>query len=213
MKKPDTLAAATWLISSALLEVEDLEAALTNTLDVISTQLKAEGGAIWILNEDTGTLHCAACAGPLDLMGVSFENGIGTEGQVVSTETSVFLAETEKTESFEGDIFDDQGLKTRSLICVPLSGIPPQGAPGENLKGHTLAAFPWYGPIIAQPTAEEKPEMHGKLILKAIYKPAGAWYNKRCGRFWPPISSGTAVFRLSNGPLRRREYETGGISP
>ena len=123
MKKPDTLAAATWLISSALLEVEDLEAALTNTLDVISTQLKAEGGAIWILNEDTGTLHCAACTGPLDLMGVSFESGIGTEGQVVSTETSVFLAETEKTESFEGDIFDDQGLKTRSLICVPLNDL------------------------------------------------------------------------------------------
>ncbi len=123
MKKPDNMTAATWMISSALLEAEDLETAFTHTLEVISKLLRAEGGAIWILNKSTGLLQCVMCIGPLDLMGITFENGIGTEGQVVTSENSVLIRETEKEEAFEGDIFDDQGFKTKSLICVPLKAL------------------------------------------------------------------------------------------
>ena len=111
MKKPDNMTAATWMISSALLEAEDLETAFTHTLEVISKLLRAEGGAIWILNKSTGLLQCVMCIGPLDLMGITFENGIGTEGQVVTSENSVLIRETEKEEAFEGDIFDDQDEK------------------------------------------------------------------------------------------------------
>ena len=123
MNKPDRMTVATWKISSALLEVEDLESALTNTLDVLSEQLNAAGGAIWILDEATGIMHCVVSTGPLDLTGITFENGVGTEGLVVSTEKSAFFTETEKAEAFEGDIFDDQGFKTKSLICVPLNDL------------------------------------------------------------------------------------------
>ena len=107
MNKPDRMTVATWKISSALLEVEDLESALTNTLDVLSEQLNAAGGAIWILDEATGIMHCVVSTGPLDLTGITFENGVGTEGLVVSTEKSAFFTETEKDEAGASFIAED----------------------------------------------------------------------------------------------------------
>ena len=114
---------ATWKIAESLLNVEDLQEALTGMLNIVVELLGSEAGAIWLLDTKNNILHSVTSTGPVDLSDTVVENGIGTEGQVVSSEKAVLITDADKEEAFEGCMFDDQGLKTRSLICVPLNDL------------------------------------------------------------------------------------------
>ena len=114
---------ATWKIMEQLLEVDSLEEALAGSLEIIVQELKSEAGAIWLLDERTDRLTPAFHIGPADMSGISIENGMGIEGVVTQTGKSMMIEDALTDPRFTGTVFDDQGLKTKTMICVPLNNL------------------------------------------------------------------------------------------
>ena len=114
---------ATWLIMERLLESETLDDSLAGALEIIVAELDSEAGAIWLLDQKSGRLAPVFHIGPADISNLSIENGIGTEGSVAKNGKPVMISNTASDSGYEGTVFDDAGLKTKSLICVPLKNV------------------------------------------------------------------------------------------
>ncbi len=114
---------ATWQIMEQLLEVDNLEDALSGSLEIIVRTLNSEAGAIWILDRQTNRLSPLFHIGPADISNITVENGIGIEGIVTRTGKSVMVEDAAGDARFEGTVFDDNGLKTKTMICVPLNNL------------------------------------------------------------------------------------------
>ena len=51
------------------------------------------------------------------------ENGLGLEGIVTKTGKSVIVEDAANDPRFDGTVFDDNGLVTKTMICVPLNNL------------------------------------------------------------------------------------------
>ncbi len=114
---------ATWRIMEQLLEVDNLEDALSGALETIVSTLNSEAGAIWFLDPKTDRLSPLFHIGPVDLSNISVENGLGIEGVVTKTGKSIMMEDASNDPRFDGSVFDDNGLVTRTTICVPLNNL------------------------------------------------------------------------------------------
>ena len=114
---------ATWQIMEQLLEVDSLEDALSGSLETIVSTLDSEAGAIWFIDRETDRLSPLFHIGPADISNISVENGLGIEGIVTKTGKSVIIADASSDPRFEGSVFDDAGVQTKSMICVPLNNL------------------------------------------------------------------------------------------
>ena len=117
------LTKASWLLMSQLLEVESIDEALSGSLEIIVQQLNCEAGAIWLLNKKTDLLTSVFHIGPVDLTNISVENGVGVEGSVTKTGESIIVEDTSSDIGYDGSVFDDHGLVTKTLICVPIRNV------------------------------------------------------------------------------------------
>ena len=72
---------ATWQIMEQLLEVDNLEDALSGSLEIIVKALNSEAGAIWFLDTKTDRLSPLFHMGPADISNITVENGLGIEGE------------------------------------------------------------------------------------------------------------------------------------
>lgn len=106
-----------------LLEVDSLDDALAGSLEIIVKTLNSEAGAIWLSDPKTERLCPMFHIGPADISGISVELGAGIEGLVTKTGKSVILEDAANDARFEGSVFDDNGLTTRTMICVPLNNL------------------------------------------------------------------------------------------
>ena len=123
MAEEKRFAKATWQIMEQLLEVNNLEDALSGSLDIIVKTLNSEAGAIWILDTKTDRLSPVFHIGPADISNITIENGLGIEGIVTKTGKSMMIADAANDSRFESSVFDDNGLITKSMICVPLNNL------------------------------------------------------------------------------------------
>ncbi len=114
---------AMWQIMEQLLEVDNLEDALSGSLEIIVKTLNSEAGAIWFLDTGTDRLSPIYHIGPADISNISVENGIGIEGIVTKTGKSVIVEDAATDPRFDGTVFDDNGLTTKTMICVPLDNL------------------------------------------------------------------------------------------
>lgn len=114
---------ATWQIMEQLLEVDNLEDALSGSLEIIVKTLNSEAGAIWFLDTKTDRLSPLFHIGPADISNITVENGLGIEGVVTKTGKSVIVEDAANDRRFDGTVFDDNGLVTRTMICVPLNNL------------------------------------------------------------------------------------------
>ncbi len=114
---------ATWQIMEQLLEVDNLEDALSGSLDIIIKNLNSEAGAIWFLDPKTDRLSPLFHVGPTDLSNISVENGLGIEGIVTKTGKSVIVEDAASDPRFDGSVFDENGFVTKTMICVPLNDL------------------------------------------------------------------------------------------
>ncbi len=106
-----------------LLEVDNLEDALSGSLDTIVRTLNSEAGAIWMLDPKTDRLSPLFHIGPADISNITVENGLGLEGIVTKTGKSVIVEDAANDPRFDGTVFDDNGLVTKTMICVPLNNL------------------------------------------------------------------------------------------
>ncbi len=104
-----------------LLKVDNLEEALSGSLDIIVKTLNSEAGAIWLLDPKTDRLSPVFHIGPADISNISVENGLGIEGIVTQTGKSMFVEDAATDPRFDGTVFDDNDLVTKTMICVPLN--------------------------------------------------------------------------------------------
>ena len=114
---------ATWQIMEAILEVDSLDDALSGSLEIIVNTLNSEAGAIWLLDPKTDRLSPLFHIGPADLSNITVENGLGIEGLVTKTGKSVMVTDAAADTRFDGTVFDDNGLVTKTMICVPLNNL------------------------------------------------------------------------------------------
>ena len=114
---------ATWQIMEQLLEVDNLDDALSGSLEIIVKTLNSEAGAIWLLDPKTDRLSPMFHIGPADISNITVENGLGIEGVVTKTGKSVIVEDAANDSRFEGSVFDDNGLATKTMICVPLNNL------------------------------------------------------------------------------------------
>lgn len=102
-------------------ETGDIEQALLNGLKRIVDYMDAEGGALFLLNEDGETIECRACVGPVDITGLTLPTGQGIVGRCVDTGDGEIVRDVSKDPSFKGDVDAQTGFRTRSILCAPLS--------------------------------------------------------------------------------------------
>ena len=114
---------ATWQIMEQLLEVDSLDDALSGSLEIIVKTLNSEAGAIWLLDPKTDRLTPMFHIGPADISNITVENGLGIEGVVTKTGKSVIVEDAVADPRFDGTVFDDNGLVTKTMICVPLNNL------------------------------------------------------------------------------------------
>ena len=114
---------ATWQIMEQLLEVDSLDDALSGSLEIIVKTLNSEAGAIWLLDPKTDRLSPMFHIGPADISNLSVENGTGIEGVVTKTGKSIMVEDAANDMRFDGSVFDDNGLLTKTTICVPLNNL------------------------------------------------------------------------------------------
>ena len=123
MSEEKRFARATWQIMEQLLEVDNLEDALAGSLEIIVKTLNSEAGAIWILDPKSDRLSPLFHIGPVDISNISVENGLGIEGVVTKTGESIMVEDAANDPRFDGSVFDDNGLVTKTMICVPLNNL------------------------------------------------------------------------------------------
>ena len=114
---------ATYQIMEQLLEVDNLEDALSGSLEIIVNTLNSEAGAIWFLDPATDHLSPLFHIGPADISNTIIENGMGIEGVVTKTGKSIMVEDAANDPRFDGTIFDDNDLVTKTMICVPLNNL------------------------------------------------------------------------------------------
>ena len=123
MEKEKRFTKATWQIMEQLLEVDSLEDALSGSLEIIVKTLNSEAGAIWLLDPKTDRLSPLFHIGPADISNITVENGLGIEGVVTKTGKSVMVQDAASDALFDGTVFDDYGLASKSMLCVPLNNL------------------------------------------------------------------------------------------
>ena len=123
MKTEKRFRAVTFRLMEQLLEVHNLEEALAGSLEIIVNELQSEAGAIWLLDKKTDRLAPVFHIGPSDISNISIENGIGIEGLVTKTGKSMLVSDAASDPRFDGTVFDDNGLLTKTMICVPLNNV------------------------------------------------------------------------------------------
>ena len=123
MKPEKRFRAVTFRLMEQLLEVHNLEEALAGSLEIIVSELQSEAGAIWLLDKKTDRLAPVFHIGPSDISNISIENGIGIEGLVTKTGKSMLVSDAASDPRFDGTVFDDYGLLTKTMICVPLNNV------------------------------------------------------------------------------------------
>ncbi len=123
MAEEKRFARATWQIMEQLLEVDNLEDALSGSLEIIVKTLNSEAGAIWFLDTKTDRLSPLFHIGPADISNITVENGLGIEGVVTKTGKSIIVEDAATDSRFDSTVFDDNGLVTKTMICVPLNNL------------------------------------------------------------------------------------------
>lgn len=99
----------------------DLEATLRHALNRIADLVGAEGGALFLLEEETDTLLCHASVGPTDITGLSLRRDQGIVGRSVESGAPEIVRDVAKDPHFAKTVDAQTGFTTRSILCAPMS--------------------------------------------------------------------------------------------
>ncbi len=111
---------AIWQITEQLRESDDLNDALSESLQIILTATNSEAGTIWMLNKNDDRLYPTFNVGTTDITGLSVENGQGIAGSVVKEGNSIIVEDCAKDPRFSSSVDEESGFVTKSMICVPI---------------------------------------------------------------------------------------------
>jgi len=99
----------------------NIEETIQKALDLIVQFVKAEGGALFMLEEKGSRLVCKASAGPVDIRGIAVKAGEGVIGQCLASGTSRIVRDVSQDPDFARSVDDSTGFRTRSILCAPMN--------------------------------------------------------------------------------------------
>jgi len=105
----------------------DIKSVFLTGLERIAAMLNAEGGALFLLDENGDKLVCHAGFGPVDISGLTINATDGIVGRVVSAGVGEIVRDVSKDPSFNNVVDKKSGFTTRSILCAPL------GVKGEKI--------------------------------------------------------------------------------
>ena len=111
---------AIWNITETLRNAQQLEEALSSSLEVTTDEVACEEGSVWLVNKDDERLYAVVNVGATDITGISIAKGQGIAGSVVESGSSVIVRNTSSDERFSSSVDEETGFKTKNIICVPL---------------------------------------------------------------------------------------------
>ena len=99
----------------------NIEETIQKALDLIVQFVKAEGGALFLLDSKTATLVCKASSGPIDIRGISVGAGEGIVGQCVAGNSSRIVRDVAQDPDFDHAVDESTGFTTRSILCAAMT--------------------------------------------------------------------------------------------
>ena len=99
----------------------DIEATLLHALDQITDHLNAEGGALFLLEENGEILRCACCVGATEITGIRLPSTKGIIGRSVQSDQGTIVRDVSKDPDFNTEVDKETGFTTKSILCAPLS--------------------------------------------------------------------------------------------
>ncbi|MES2605183.1 MAG: GAF domain-containing SpoIIE family protein phosphatase [Pseudomonadota bacterium] len=98
----------------------DIEETLAVTLQSLMKNMHTEAASVFLLTNDRENLICRACAGPVNLGGLTVQAGTGIVGTTVSSGKVQLIRDTRQSGLFFGGVDETTGFSTRSILCSPL---------------------------------------------------------------------------------------------
>lgn len=99
----------------------DIDKTLRLALVRITDYLRAESGALFLLDDSSKTLTCTACTGATDIEGLVLASNQGIVGRCVQTNRGELVRDVELDADFFRGVDRRTGFTTRSIICAPMS--------------------------------------------------------------------------------------------
>ncbi|MCP5372376.1 MAG: SpoIIE family protein phosphatase [Hyphomicrobiales bacterium] len=99
----------------------DIDATILKALEHIIRHLHAEGGAVFLLEDEGRTLHCTSCVGATDITGLKLNSDQGIVGRSVQENRGEIVRDVAKDPNFNHTVDEKTGFTTRSILCAPMS--------------------------------------------------------------------------------------------
>lgn len=98
----------------------DLEQTLHRAVCQTMSWLGAEAASLFLLDASARNLSCRACAGPVDVGGLTLSLDDGIVGHCVRTNTVQMVRDVAHDRNFHIAVDEQTGFRTRSILCAPL---------------------------------------------------------------------------------------------
>ncbi|NQV46168.1 MAG: SpoIIE family protein phosphatase [Rhodospirillaceae bacterium] len=99
----------------------DIDVTLSHGLERITNYVGAEGGALFLLNDEGRKLTCTASVGPIEIIGLTLGSDEGIVGRCVQDDTGEIVRDAAKDPKFKNAVDAETGFSTRSILCAPMS--------------------------------------------------------------------------------------------
>ncbi len=99
----------------------DIQASLMRAIEHITEYVDAEGGALFLLEDDGKILRCHACVGPTEITGLTLKSDKGIVGRCVNNNRGEIVRDAAKDPGFHSQVDATTGFTTRSILCAPMS--------------------------------------------------------------------------------------------
>lgn len=98
----------------------DMHASLERAVRHITDYIKADGGALFMLDAAGTNLICEACVGATEITGLSVPADQGIVGRSVQNHSAEIVRDVQNDPNFYNKVDAETGFTTRSIICAPL---------------------------------------------------------------------------------------------
>jgi len=98
----------------------DMQASLEKAVAHITDYVKADGGALFMLDEAGENLVCEACVGATEITGLTVPSDQGIVGRSVQNHSAEIVRDVQNDPNFYNKVDQETGFTTRSIICAPL---------------------------------------------------------------------------------------------
>ncbi|MGE5384509.1 MAG: PP2C family protein-serine/threonine phosphatase [Betaproteobacteria bacterium] len=130
-----------------------MDETLANAIRQIMAYMETEAASIFLLDPAGQTLTCQACAGPVDINGLTIAAGQGVVGRAVADNDVQMVRDVSVDSDFSGAVDTLTGFQTRSILCAPL-----------QVKGRMLGALE----VINKRSGDGLFDLSDKQFLQAL---------------------------------------------